>query len=172
MQKSSEKQKNKNFLRLSNEQILSDLNLSRGGELTYAALILLGKEKAINKYLPQSSVFVEYRMNESSITSSDREEFNGALFSQFDDIWNFINLRNNKFPIQEGLFIMEISSFNQEVVREGILNAIAHRDYSRSSEILLKQSPNGLIVSSPGGLPAGVTIDNILTTNSTPRNRL
>ncbi|MFK7809428.1 MAG: ATP-binding protein [Saprospiraceae bacterium] len=170
--KYSNKQKNQNFLTLSNEQVLSDLSLLRDGRLTYAALILLGKEKAIRTFLPQSNVFVEYRLKESSITSSDRKEFGKGLFSQFDDIWNFINLRNDKFPVQEGFFMLEISSFNQEVVREGILNAIAHRDYSRASEILIKQSPNGLIISSPGGLPSGVTVENILTTNSTPRNRL
>jgi len=41
-----------------------------------------------------------------------------------------------------------------------------------NSEVLIKQYPSKLIITNPGSFPHGVTIDNILTVNSTPRNRL
>ena len=83
-----------------------------------------------------------------------------------------INLRNGSVQIQEGSFIFDIPYFNQEVIREALNNAVAHRDYNRTSEIVVKQSPYTLDVVSPGGFPIGVTIDNIISVSSTPRNRL
>ncbi len=87
-------------------------------------------------------------------------------------MWNFINLRNGRFPIQQGPYIFDIPLLNEEVVREAIHNAFAHRDYKKNSEIVIKQFPNSLIIISPGGFPPGVSMENILTVNSTPRNRL
>lgn len=68
--------------------------------------------------------------------------------------------------------MFDIPFFNEEVIREVINNAFAHRDYRLASEIVIKQYPTKLSVISPGGFPIGVTLENILTVSSTPRNRL
>lgn len=47
-----------------------------------------------------------------------------------------------------------------------------HRDYRRQSEIVIKLYPNKLEMVNAGGLPQGVTVDNLLKVPSTPRNRL
>jgi ATP-dependent DNA helicase RecG len=166
------KQDNTQFFTLPIEQILSDLNLTNEHYLKYAALILLGKESTIEKYLPQSEIRLEYRNNPSQISFDDRFIIHKPYFLMIDEIWERINLRNGKVPVQEGPFIFDISFFNREVIREGINNAIAHRDYSKQGEILIKQSPQELSINSPGGFPLGVTLENLLTVNSTPRNRL
>ena len=58
------------------------------------------------------------------------------------------------------------------MIREAINNAIAHRDYRRTSEVVIKQYPQALYIISPGGFPIGVSLKNLLTVSSTPRNRL
>lgn len=58
------------------------------------------------------------------------------------------------------------------MIREALNNAVAHRDYRRTSEIVIKQSPEALYIISPGGFPIGVNLNNLLTVSSTPRNRL
>ena len=68
--------------------------------------------------------------------------------------------------------MFDIPFFNEQVIREVVNNAFAHRDYRLQSEIVIKHYPAKLIIASPGGFPLGVTIDNILTVSSTPRNRL
>lgn len=80
--------------------------------------------------------------------------------------------RNGSVPVQEGAYMFDIPFFNEEVIREVINNAFAHRDYRLASEIVIKQYPTKLSVISPGGFPIGVTLENILTVSSTPRNRL
>lgn len=167
----AKKQQNPVFLTLSSQQVLNDLGLIVGSELTYAALILLGKSTAIQKYLPQSAVNLEYRSKRGQITFDKREFFKGGYFAEVDALWNSIDSRNGAFPVQEGAYIFDIPYFNQEVIREAINNAVAHRDYRLNGEIVIRQYPNHLEIVNPGGFPKGVTIENLLTVSSTPRNR-
>lgn len=171
-EKYAKKQNNPIFLTLSNRQILSDLQLITDEGVTNAAVILLGKEDFIKRVYPQASVMLEYRHSESQITFDNRISYSQPFFIMIDRLWHDIDLRNGKFQIKEGPYIFDVPYFNEEVIRESINNAITHRDYTRHSETVIKQYPQKLIITNAGGFPHGVTIDNILTVPSTPRNRL
>ncbi|WP_395044151.1 ATP-binding protein [Flavobacterium sp.] len=171
-EKYSLKQNNPNFKTLSNEQLLSDLELLKNGKLTNAALILLAKKEILNEKLPQAAVMLEYRNSENQIPFDNRIPFSQPFFILIDELWNTINLRNGSFPIQDGAYIFNIPFFNEEVIRESINNAITHRDYRKTSEIVIKQFPQRLDIINAGGFPIGVNLENLLKTPSTPRNRL
>ena len=79
-------------------------------------------------------------------------------------------MRNDKQHYQEGFFVFDIPTFNERVVREAILNAVSHRNYQSGGSIFVRQFRDRLIVESPGGLPYGITLDNILD-RQLPRNR-
>lgn len=171
-EKYSLKQNNPRFKTLSDEQILSDLELLKNGKLTNAALILLGRKEVLREKLPQAAVMLEYRNSENQITFDNRIPFTEPFFKLIDELWNTINLRNGSFPIHDGAYIFNIPFFNEEVIRESINNAITHRDYRKTSEIVIKQFPQRLDIINAGGFPVGVNLENILKTPSTPRNRL
>jgi ATP-dependent DNA helicase RecG len=122
--------------------------------------------------LPQAVISLEYRNNTGQITFDDRHIFDEPYFLTIEALWNSINLRNGKVPVQQGPFIFDISFFNQEVIREAVNNAVAHRDYRKASEVVIKQYAQAMNIISPGGFPIGVTLNNLLTVSSTPRNRL
>ncbi len=166
------KQNNPSFKTLSKEQLLSDLDLIKNGKLTNTALILLAKKEVLNEKLPQAIVKLEYRNSENQIPFDNRIEFSEPFFILIDELWNTINLRNGSFPIQDGAYIFNIPFFNEEVIRESINNAITHRDYRKTSEIVVKQFPQRLDIINAGGFPIGVNLENLLKTPSTPRNRL
>lgn len=168
----AEKQHNPRFLALDNHQILSDLRLLVDGKLTNAALILLGKRESLRRFLPQATVMVEYRATEAQIAFDNRVQYQDPFFLMIDALWHDINLRNKHLPIQEGPYVFEIPYFNEEVIRESINNAIAHRDYRRTSETIIKLYPQRLEITNAGGFPHGVTLETLLTAPSTPRNRL
>lgn len=168
----AKKQENPRFLTLPITQCLIDLHLLVDDRLTCAALILLGKKEAIRNYLPQSAINIEFRNNAGQITFDDRKIIQEPYFIGVDMVWEAINLRNGKVPVQEGLYIFDIPYFNKEVIREGVNNAVAHRDYRRQSEIVIKQFPQSLHILNAGGFPQGVSLMNLLTVPSTPRNRL
>ena len=170
--KYAEKQHNPKFLTLDKLQILTDLDLVRDGRVTNAAVLLLGKEKVIGEQIPQAAVMIEYRSAESRIPFDNRVAYRKPFFLMIDELWHDINLRNGGFPVKEGPYIFTVPYFNEEVIRESINNAIAHRDYRRQSETVIKLYPEKMAIINAGGFPHGVTIENLLTVPSTPRNRL
>lgn len=168
----SKKQDNPQFLTLTHEQALQDLSLIVQSKITYAALILVGKETAIKKFIPQAAVNLEYRNSLTQINFDNRQVFSEPYFLSIEKLWEAVNQRNGKVPVQQGPFIFDIPFFNKEVIREAVNNAVAHRDYRKSSEVVIKQFPNEMHITNPGGFPFGVNLQNLLTVNSTPRNRL
>lgn len=155
---------------LSAEQLLADAEALVDGKLTYAALILFGTPQAVGKHLAPAEVVFEYRSSDASGPAQDRKEYRKGFFCYYDELWNQINLRNDKQDFQEGLFVTPISTFNERPVREAILNAVSHRNYQLGGSIFIRQFPRRLEIDSPGGFPVGITLDNILDRQN-PRNR-
>lgn len=165
-----EKSGNKQLATRSRHQILIDCGAITDSGVTYAALILFGKNEALTRFLPQAEIVFEYRSSEASGPANQREEFRMGFFACYDRIWELVNLRNDKQHYQEGFFVFDIFTFNERVVREAILNAVSHRNYQFGGSIFVRQYRDRLVVESPGGLPFGITLDNILD-RQLPRNR-
>ena len=172
-QKYAEKNENPGFEVIPDEQALKDLDLLVNGKLNYAALVLLGKSKAIRKYMPQNNVVIEYRNDPASIQYDDRLEIQQPLFLAIDNIWAYINQPrlNPQVHISENAYIFDIKLFNKETIREAVLNAIAHRSMIVQNDVVIKQSPTELTITNAGGFPIGVDKSNVLTVNSTPRSK-
>lgn len=166
------KQNNPGFASLSDRQALSDLKLINGNRITNAAVLLVGKEEFIDEVFPQAKVMLEYRNAEGQIEFTKRKPFGQPFFKLIDLLWEAINKENKFFPVREGAYIFQIPYFNEDVIREVINNAFAHRDYRRNSEIVIKLYPERLDIVNAGGFPKGVSLENLLTVPSTPRNRL
>lgn len=158
------------ILKRTSEQLLRDAELVTDRGVTYAALVLLGSRAALGRHLPQAEVVFEYRSSEAAGPASQREEFREGFLLFYDRLWDLVNLRNDKQHYQEGLFMIEVPTFNEGAIREAVLNAVAHRDYRLAGSVFIRQFPRRIEVVSPGGLPDGVTPDNILDRQS-PRNR-
>lgn len=171
-EKYARKQNNPTFTSLSDRQALSDLKLIEGNKVTNAAVLLVGKAEIIQQNFPQAKVQHEFRTTEGQERFDKRLSFVAPFYILIDQLWKAVNDRNGSVPVQEGAYMFDIPFFNEEVIREVINNAFAHRDYRLASEIVIKQYPTKLSVISPGGFPIGVTLENILTVSSTPRNRL
>ena len=157
-------------LTLPTEYLLRDAELMTERGVTYAALIMLGTKAALSRYLAAAEVVFEYRSSEVAGPASQREEFRCGFLLFYDRIWELINLRNDKQHYQFGLVMYDVPTFSESSVREAVLNAVAHRDYRHSGSIFIRQHARRLEVVSPGGLPAGITVENILYRQN-PRNR-
>jgi ATP-dependent DNA helicase RecG len=170
----AKKQKNPGFETLQDNQVLSDLGLVKNGKYSYAALILLGKREALREYLPNAEVIIEYRLHHSMIPFTARKEFQESLFTVMDKIWLYINqpASNPLLHVRHKFTISDIPAFNEDVIREAVLNAIGHRVWNDLSSVVIKQYPDSINIINAGGFPSGVTKNNILTVSSKPRNKL
>lgn len=165
-----EKTNQSGLANLSVIQLLQDCEATTSKGITYAALVLFGRREALGRLLGQAEVIFEYRSSEASGPAQQREEFRQGFFSFYDRLWELINLRNNKQHYQDGLFVMDVPTFDERVVREAVLNAISHRDYQLGGPVFVRQYQHRLEVDSPGGFPPDITLENILDRQS-PRNR-
>lgn len=149
---------------LTNAELLVDKGI------TYAALILFGTRLALGRHLAQAELVFEYRASEASGPAAQREEYREGFFVWLDALWTLINLRNERASYRDGLFVMDVATFDEVQVREALLNAVAHRDYRLGGSVFVRQFAQRLEVVSPGGFPPGITVANVLDQQS-PRNR-
>lgn len=152
------------------EETLTNAELLVDGQVTYAALILLGTRRALGRWLAQAELVFEYRASEASGPAADRKEYREGFLLWHDAIWEKINLRNDRQSYQDGLFRVELPTFAEVSIREALLNAVAHRDYRLGGSVFVRQYPHRLEVVSPGGFPPGITTSNVLDQQN-PRNR-
>jgi ATP-dependent DNA helicase RecG len=69
---------------------------------------------------------------------------------------------NYSYEMPDGLFRKQIRHYPKEVIRELLINAFAHKSYLISADITIEVYPDRMSITSPGGLPLGITGDNIL----------
>lgn len=100
----------------------------------------------------------------------DRREFSGSLFQQMEELYAYLDLRNQTKATFEGLYRTDTRDYPEEALREALLNSLVHRDYSISASTLVSVYDDRIEFVSVGGLPAGIELDDILLGLSVCRN--
>ena len=156
---------------MSDEDLLRELELARDGVPTRAAVLLLGTRAALRRTMPDHEVIVSRR---ASRTDYDyRENLRLPLLALLEEMRRFIEANISLTVIQPpGFQELEIPNLSWRTAREGLLNALAHRDYFPSQSIHVDLLPDRLEITSPGGFIEGVTPENVLWHPSARRNPL
>lgn len=100
----------------------------------------------------------------------DSKEFNGSVFDQLDGAFSYLSLCNKINSTFKGLERIEKSDYPEEALREALLNALVHRDYSFSGSIIININSKEMEFISLGGLLPGLYPDDIRSGISQPRN--
>jgi ATP-dependent DNA helicase RecG len=103
-------------------------------------------------------------------TFKDRREFSGSLLKQLEDIFTYLDTFNHTHAEIKGLLRQDKRDYPEEALREALLNALVHRDYAFSSSTLISIFYDRIEFVSIGGLPMGITFDDIELGVSVPRN--
>ena len=109
--------------------------------------------------------------DEANITFKDAKEFGGSIFKQLDDSYAYLTLCNRTAATFKGLERVERSDYPEDALREALLNALVHRDYSYSGSIIINVNDSCIEFISIGGLLPGLSADDIRIGISQPRNR-
>jgi len=103
----------------------------------------------------------------------DNRKFEGPIPEMVESVFNYVMASIRKSSLIEGLWRRDIPEYPEEAVREAVINAVAHRDYSnfvRGSYIQIRLFADRLEIQSPGGLYGNVTEETLEQEQST-RNR-
>ena len=163
------------------ETVLQNLNLMRDGKVTRGAILLFGKN-------PQALFFhtqIHMGRFKDDITIIDDKILKGNLFAQLDAaiqlFRTYLQVRyefDGKSREDEPLSAMqrrEIWDYPIEALREAVINALIHRDYFQAGgEIQIRVYEDHVVITNPGGLPDGITVDELKRERhrSLPRNTL
>ena len=100
----------------------------------------------------------------------DRKEFAGSLFRQMDDVYNFIDFRNQTHSSFEKLRRIDRRDYPETAVREALLNLLVHREYAFRASSFISIYTNRIEFTSIGGLVSGVTLKDVTMGISVCRN--
>lgn len=105
----------------------------------------------------------------------DNQKFDGPIIEMVDEAEAHIMSRIATAARIDGLLRTDIPEYPRPAIREALLNAVAHRDYSgfvRGSQVQVKLFADRLEVHSPGGLFGDVTVETLEERQSTRNRRL
>lgn len=103
-------------------------------------------------------------------TFQDRAEFEGSIFTQLEAAYAYLEKHNQLGSRFNGLHRIDRKDYPADALREALLNAAIHRDYSFSSSILLSIFDDRVEIVSMGGLMPGLTQNDIMLGVSVQRN--
>lgn len=161
----------RNLLELQDDEIEKALQLTVmiNGQMipTYAGLLLLGRQEKIKELMPTAEAGFQMLRGTDVVVN---ESFFLPMLAAIERIVEFINVRNSEQEMEIGMYRISIPEFDRRAVREAVINAFAHRDYTQLGRVLVQLDSDGLTISNPGGFIEGVNFENILTVEPHGRN--
>lgn len=151
-------------------QLLSNLGLSRDGELNLAGLLLFSHEP--QRFRPAYIVkAVAYPGNEIDLEHyADSEDISGRLFQMYEGISAFLRRNLHRIQAGQGVNAPGEAEIPAIVLEEILVNALIHRDYFISAPIRLFIFRDRIELISPGHLPNHLTTEQIRCGLSNMRN--
>jgi ATP-dependent DNA helicase RecG len=162
----------KSLLELGNEEIVKALRLveTQNERLTpnIAGLLLLGREEVLREILPTHEIHFQVIDAQGNVKVNDA--FRWPLLRVFHEVESRFAARNEEQEVTLGLFRIPVPDYSPVGFREAFNNALLHRDYTRLDAVYVQWQYDHLLITSPGGFPEGITVDNILVHEPKPRN--
>ena len=101
----------------------------------------------------------------------DRREFTGSLMQQMNEVYDFIDFRNQTRATIEKLYRVDVRDYPEVAVREALLNLLVHRDYSFSVSAFISIYEDRIEFVSIGGLMPGIDLEDVMVGISVCRNQ-
>lgn len=157
------------YLRQPRQEMLESLGLSKelDGEVvaTTAGLLFIGNDRAL-KELPYATINYNRYFPDGTYRHF---EYSGNIIEVVQDCFSQLKSEIQQKEFHFGLFREYVEDYSEVVLRELLINAVAHRDYSRLQSIQIRKYPSHIEFESPGPFPDGVTPENFLR-KTNPRN--
>lgn len=103
-------------------------------------------------------------------TFKDRREFRGSLMQQLDEVYSYIDIHNQVRSTFDRLLRIDKRDYPQVAIREALLNALVHRDYSFAAGTLISVYDDRVEFISIGGLLPDLDLEDVMMGVSACRN--
>jgi ATP-dependent DNA helicase RecG len=142
-----------------NEHLIENLQLKENDFLKRAAILLFHSNP--EKFVTGAYIKIGFFETDDDLKFQD--EIHGNLFEQIEKTMDLLFTKYIKAEISyEGINRIEKYEYPKDAVREALLNAIAHKDYSGGTPIQISVYSDKIIFWNEGQLPENWTIENLL----------
>ncbi|MEN6619740.1 MAG: ATP-binding protein [Rikenellaceae bacterium] len=151
-----------------NEVLLNNLKLTDNGYLKRAAILLFHPDP--EKFVSGAYIKIGFFRTDSDLLFQD--VINGNLFEQVEKTMDLLLTKYTKALISyEGLTRVETYEYPKDALREALLNAVAHKDYTGPYPIQISVYPDKIMIWNYGKLPENWTVEDLQDKHSSqPRN--
>ena len=136
---------------------------------TVCGILMLGKEAAIRRFVPTAQT--SFQVLEGTAVRMN-EDYTLPLLAAIEKLIQHLEAWNPSRELEMGIFRLLAPDFSKRALREAIVNAFSHRDYTRLGRVRVAVTDEGLTVANPGGFIEGISTDNLLTAEPHGRNPL
>lgn len=148
---------------MTDDEIIENYDFVSGEYLTYLGILWLGNASQRSRIAyPITVQYIVYDHLERKIR---KENWHDNLLNPAQlllDIERKAIELTYFYEFPDGLFRKQIRHYHPKVIRELLLNAFAHKSFTISGDIMIAVYPDRIEISNPGGLPIGVSPNNIL----------
>lgn len=145
------------------DELLDHYLMADGDYLTNLGILWVGKRNDRAKLL-YSPVIQFFKFDELGVRVNKIvwDDYSLNPKELIESVWTQIPDWNEGIEVSDGIFRRFVPNYEEEVVRELIVNALVHRPYTTRGDIYINLHPDRLEVHNPGLFPIGVTSENIL----------
>lgn len=144
-------------------EIIEHYNLIYEGKLTNIGVLWLGNSKQRARLVyPLTVQYIVYNDLEEKIRKEDWADYDLNPKELLLDIEQRAIELTYSYEIPNGMFRNKVRQYAAKVIRELLVNSFAHKSFTIAGDIFIKVFPDRLEITNPGGLPLGVTNENIL----------
>lgn len=149
----------------SDSRFLAELGLLRDGRLTRASLLLFGQAGAAD-LLGNVSPRITWTLVDSHGDERDYRHFKLPLIDAIDAVAAKIRVHTERILPPGQLAPLELPSYDAWVIREALLNCVAHQDYTEGGRVIVTERPDALWFSNAGSFIPG-TLESVLSGRDT-----
>lgn len=144
-------------------ELLEYYLMAKGQYLTNLGVLWLGKRNDRAKLLYAPVIqFLKFDEQGQRVNKMVWDDFWLNPQELIEAVWTQIPDWKEGIEVSDGMFRKFIPNYEEEVVRELLVNALVHRPYTTRGDIFINLYPNRLEIHNPGLFPLGVTTKNIL----------
>lgn len=147
------------------EEKFSALGIKNISDKMYTNLALIVSDQC------EHTIKIAVFSDDSNTVFKAHKEFGSSVFKQIDEAFEYLMLCNQNRSEFVGVNRIDNWDYPSEAIREALLNAVVHRDYSFSGSIIINVNDKNMEFVSLGGLLPGLSADDIKSGISQPRNR-
>ena len=136
---------------------------------THAGMLLIGRPDRLRTLVPTHEVLFQ-ELQGTNVRANEGMRL--PLIALAERVAALFDGRYAEEEMMSGMFRVPLPNYDRAAFREGLINALSHRDYAVNNAVYVRFTDDGLSISNPGGFVEGVSTENILVAEPHSRNPL